>query len=143
MGVLRTVAIVGGVIAALFVGSAVISGIVESNSKHETQRLASRLTSTTQLQSMVLTAMKQRKGISAPCGFVGAIGYRLAEARDLKIPQEHAVDLANDRWLVEEIAKTGSDPRYVIVGLASQVYGSPLPPAETFNAQATACARSG
>lgn len=142
MSVLRGIVIVAGAAVTLFVGSAVVSGILDANAKRRAQELSTRLTSINRLQNMVLEAVKKRDGVSVPCGFVAAIAFRLAEARDLNIEQAYGVDLANDRWLVEEIAKTGSDPRYVIRGLAAQVYGSPLSPADTFKVHAAACART-
>ncbi len=127
----------------LFFGSAVLVGIFESQTRHEAQKKASQLTDVPKLQSMIHTTMRDGRHPKAPvvCWYLGAIGFRLAEARDLKIPVAHAIGLANDQQLVEEVAKAGFNTRHVVGGVADQVYASPLSPALTFNAQRAACSQ--
>ena len=90
-----------------------------------------------------MSKMDEKDHPSAPldCWYPGAIGYRLAEARDLKIGQEYAVDLSNDQYLVKALLDSESNSKSVISGLARIVYDSPLSPAESFNSELMSCAQ--
>jgi hypothetical protein len=140
-GVLFWVLVVLGSAIALFIGSAFVAGKLEQRQERAMEQKAASLTDILVLQKMIRTGM-QAKGarIGLPCWYLAAIGFRLAEARDLKISREDAIALSNDRYLVGELAKIGSDPKMVITGLSHRVYGSPLPPRETFDSQLEACA---
>ena len=130
-----------GLAVALFFGSAIVAGIMESNEREDVRKKATSLSSINVLQNMILSGIKKNKRPPLACWYVGAIGFRLAEARDVKIPKQYAIDLANDHYLVEELAKNGFNAKHVIGGIANQVYDSPLSPTSTFDAQLEACTR--
>jgi hypothetical protein len=139
-GVVFWILVFVGTAIALFVGSAMVAGVVESNEHEGVRKKAVSLSPINTLQDMILSGIKKNNRPALPCWYIGAIGFRLAEARDLKIPKPYAIDLANDPHLVEELAKSGFNAKLVISGIASQVYDSPLSPATTFDAQIEACA---
>lgn len=141
-GALFWVLALAGSAVALFFGSAIFTGIMESRENEAVRQKAKALTSTESLLSIMLAEMRRVKGRPVLCWYIGAIGYRLAEARDLKIPMSHAVDLANEEYLVEDLAKAGFNARHVITGIALQVYDSPLPPFKTLEVQSQSCARA-
>lgn len=133
--------VIVGVAVALFIGSAIVNGISQANARQELERKAQALTSVNGLQQMILAGIKKDKRGSGACWYLAAIGYRLAEARDLKIDRFAAIELANEKYLVEELAKNGFNSKAVIGGVAANVYDSPLPPAEIFSTQREACVR--
>lgn len=130
-----------GTAVVLFFGSAIVVGIMDSNERDDVQKKAASLSSINTLQNMILAGLKKNKRPPLACWYIAAISFRLAEARDLKIPKPFAIDLANDQYLVEELARNGFNAKQVIGGIASQVYDSPLPPASTFDVQLEACTR--
>jgi hypothetical protein len=130
------------VVAVLFVGSAFLAAIMDVVEKSDAQEKATSLTDVSVLQNMISAGMKEATGVPLRCWYNAAIGYRLAEARDLKIERSQAVDLANDQYLVGELAREGINSKTYIAGLANIVFDSPLPPHATFDAQLEGCARS-
>jgi len=82
---------------------------MDSNERSDAKEKAQSLTSVDGLQRMIMSKMDEKDHPSAPldCWYPGAIGYRLAEARDLKIGQEYAVDLSNDQYLVKALLDSG------------------------------------
>jgi hypothetical protein len=141
-GLLFWVVALAGAAVALFFGSAIVAGIMQSHQEESVRQKANSLTSTESLLGIMLAEMRRTKGRPVVCWYIGAIGYRLAEARDLEIPMSYAVDLANDEYLVEDLAKGGFNARHVITGIAMQVYDSPLPPFKTLETQSQSCARA-
>jgi hypothetical protein len=141
-GTLFWVAVIVGAVVVLFVGSAVVAGIMDSNQKHDTQEKASSLTDINVLQKMIMKNMDVRHDVPLVCWYNGAISYRLAEARDLKIEKGDAVELTNDQYLVHELVKHGFDSKAVVAGLARIVYDSPLSPSASFDAEIDACTHS-
>lgn len=139
-GILFWLLVFAGGAAALFFGSAIVAGVMQGQEAHAARKKAEQLTSAGTLLGMIPPAMKKTKGVPATCWYIGAIGYRLAEARDLEIPKPYAIELANDAYLVEDLAKHGFNAKHVIGGIAAQVYDSPLSPNVTFDVQSQACA---
>ncbi|KWB64159.1 hypothetical protein WL38_20300 [Burkholderia ubonensis] len=133
------IAVIVGAVVVLFVGSAVIGGIMESNQRRDTREKAGSLTDVNVLQKMIMKEMDERHDVPLVCWYNGAISYRLAEARDLKIEKADAVELSNDQYLVHELVKHGFDPKAVVAGLARIVYDSPLSPTASFDAAIEAC----
>lgn len=128
--------------AALFVVSGIVAGRLEQRQEETLKAQAASLATVPTLQAMVVSGMRQDRRPPLVCWYIGAIGYRLAEARDLKIEKLDAIRLANDEYLVRELASNGFNTLNVIGGVAVAVYGSPLSPRDTFQSQVTACSRS-
>jgi hypothetical protein len=139
-GAIFWIIVLAGAAVVLFVGSAMVAGIMEFNEGEDARKKSASLSSISVLQNMILSGAKS-KSVPLSCWYVGAIGFRLAEARDLKIPKAYAIDLANDEHLVGELAKSGFNAKHVIGGIATHVYDSPLPPSSTFETQLEACSR--
>lgn len=131
-----------GTATVLFFGSAIVSGVMESNQRHADTKKAAGLTGLPALQKMMLEAARKRPSTATPCWYVGAIAYRLAEARDLKIDKAFAIEASNERYLIEDLTKHGFDTHAVISGLAQRVYSSPLPPQAMFDSQVEACRKN-
>src|SRR6201997_2578871 len=114
---------------------------MDSNDRSDAKEKAQSLTSVNGLQRMIMSKMDAKDHPSAPlaCWYLGAISYRLAEARDLKIGWEYAVDLSNDQYLVKALLDNGFNSKSVIRGLARVVYDSPLSPDESFDSELMAC----
>ena len=140
-GILFWIVVFVGAVIALFFGTAIIAGIMESREREDVQEKTNLLSSINILQGMILSGMKTNKRPPLVCWYIGALAFRLAEARDLKISKPYAIDLTNDQYLVGELAKNGFNAKNVIGGIASQVYDSPLSPSSTFDAQIEACTR--
>lgn len=131
-----------GVPAVLFFGSAIIAGISESAQKSTDAKLSVRLTDELELGDKILKMLKSGAwDAELPCWYMAAASYRLAEARNLRIDIENAVDLANTSFFAEPIARTGANTRYVIRGIAVQVWSNHLSPQASFDARLESCGR--
>lgn len=141
--------IAGGIVLAvviLFVGSAVITGIAESQIAAADRKKAEALTTSLNLLQKITAEMDQRKKlkqrpIEPACWYLAAAAYRLAEARDLKMSMDAATVATDVPDLMDYIRGAGfPDTHHVVRGLAADVFNGAASPDVTFGNRLALCA---
>lgn len=145
--------IAGGIVLAaviLFVGSAIVAGVMESEQRNADRKKVESLSSSLSLLQRINSGIAQKKlakkKVPEPaCWYLAAAAYRLAEARDMKLSIEVATAATDVPDLMDYIRGAGfPDTRNVVRGLAVDVYKeNSLSPDGTFNERVERCASGG
>lgn len=138
----RVLMVVGGLLLLVLIVVAV-QGYQDARARADDRDKFAKLSHTSILLGKVLAAIKPAKGtrkVSPLCAYLAAGAYRLAEARNLQMTREGAeAAVLAEMDIVREIMQTGSEPVYVVAGLASRVYSQSAAPDATFELEAARC----